>query len=217
MDNQRHYTQTDEFMIRLSEVLGKTFNTLLVKPSPQRDYPAHSEDDALSVQHRRESGRYMRVNHVGEICAQALYQSQALTASNPTIKTQMQCAADEEIDHLAWCEQRIEELGGRKSLLNPFWYAGAFMIGSIAGIAGDKWNLGLVAETELQVVQHLEAHLGKLPETDLRSKEVVTQMQQDESQHAEQAIAAGAAELPPTVKQLMKFSAKVMTKTAYWI
>ncbi len=217
MDNQRHYTQTDEFIIRLSEVLGKTFNTLLVKPSPQRDYPAHSEDNALSVQHRRESSRYMRVNHVGEICAQALYQSQALTASNLTIKTQMQCAADEEIDHLAWCEQRIEELGGRKSLLNPFWYAGAFMIGSIAGIAGDKWNLGLVAETELQVVQHLETHLGKLPETDLRSKEVVTQMQQDESQHAEQAIAAGAAELPPAVKRLMKFAAKVMTKTAYWI
>lgn len=203
--------------MRLSKALDNTFSTLFIKPVAHRSYPAHSKDGDLSAQHRQQSSRYMRVNHVGEICAQALYQSQALIAKNTTIKAQMQCAADEEIDHLAWCEQRIEELGGRKSLLNPFWYAGAFVIGTVAGIAGDKWNLGLVAETECQVVEHLETHLGKLPEDDLRSKEVVAQMQQDENQHAEQAVVAGAVELPPAVKRLMKLAAKVMTKTAYWI
>ncbi len=213
----RQYTPTDEHIIRLSEALDKTCRTLFAKPMAQRSYPGQSADDHLSAQHRQQSSRYMRVNHVGEICAQALYQSQALSAQNPTIKTQMQSAADEETDHLAWCEQRIAELDGRKSWLNPFWYAGAFAIGSIAGIAGDKWNLGLVAETERQVVQHLETHLGKLPESDLRSREVVEQMQQDESRHAEHAVTAGAAELPPAVKRLMQLAAKVMTKTAYWV
>ncbi len=218
MTNQRRYTQIDEHIIGLSKIL----NTLFVKSVPNRNYPAKSAEsgantDDLSEQDRRRSSRYMRVNHVGEICAQALYQSQALTANDPATRAQMQSAADEEIDHLAWCEQRIDELGGRKSLLNPFWYAGAFVVGAVAGIAGDKWNLGLVAETERQVVKHLEHHLGKLPKNDLRSKEVVAQMKQDESQHAEQAMTAGAAELPSAAKQLMKCAAKVMTKTAYWV
>lgn len=203
--------------MRLSDALNNTFNTLFTKPMANRSYPAYSEDSDISEPHRQQCSRYMRVNHVGEICAQALYQSQALTAKNPTIKTQMQCAADEEVDHLVWCEQRIDELGGQKSLLNPFWYAGAFMIGTVAGIAGDRWSLGLVAETERQVVKHLETHLCKLPENDLRSKQIMAQMKQDERRHAEQAITAGAAELPPQAKQLMKFAAKVMTKTSYWI
>ncbi len=217
MTDQRQYTQTDECIMRLSRALDNSFSTLFTKPLSNRPYPGQSEVPDLSKREQQQSSRYMRVNHVGEICAQALYQSQALTAQQPTTRTQMQNAAAEEIDHLAWCEQRIAELGGRKSLFNPFWYAGAFIIGSVAGIAGDKWNLGLVAETERQVVKHLEDHLGRLPDNDLRSKEVVAQMQQDENQHAEQAVAAGATELPPAVKQLMKFAAKVMTKTAYWV
>ena len=159
----------------------------------------------------------MRVNHVGEICAQALYHSQALTARDPRIRERMQRAAAEENDHLAWCEQRIRELGARQSLLNPLWRIGAFTIGTTAGLAGDKWNLGFVAETERQVVAHLEDHLGKLPENDTRSREVVAQMKEDEHRHAQAAITAGAAELPPPVKGLMRLASKVMTSTAHWV
>ena len=166
---------------------------------------------------KRQSARYMRVNHVGEICAQALYQSQALTARNPAVRENMQDAADEEIDHLAWCERRIEELGGRKSILNPLWYTGSFAIGVIAGVAGDKWNLGFVAETENQVVKHLDSHLGKLSKSDLRSREVVHQMKEDEARHEQQAKQAGAAELPAPAKGLMKCASAIMTRTAHWI
>ncbi len=198
--------------------ISTALDTLLAPPAPGRAYPATSaESPRMNRQNRQQSGRYMRVNHVGEICAQALYQSQALTAGDETTREQMQHAAREEIDHLAWCERRIAELGARKSLLNPLWYAGAFAVGSAAGVAGDKWNLGFVAETERQVVAHLEAHLGRLAEHDLRSREVVEQMQQDEAKHARQAIAAGAAELPAVAKRLMRFAAKIMTKTAYWL
>ena len=214
MNNQRQYSQIDTLIMRIC----KSFDTLFVKPASNRTYPAKSEESVeLSNQERVQSGRYMRVNHVGEICAQALYQSQALTAKDKTTRDQMQHAAQEEIDHLAWCERRIEELGSRKSWLNPLWYAGSFTIGTVAGIAGDKWNLGFVAETERQVVQHLEDHLGMLPENDLRSREVIGQMKLDEAKHAEQASAAGAADLPPAAKSLMKFASKVMIKTAYWL
>jgi ubiquinone biosynthesis monooxygenase Coq7 len=214
MHNQRYYTRTDHLIMGISRAL----DTLFIKPAPNRDYPAKSADpEALSDQEKLESSRYMRVNHVGEICAQALYQSQALTAQDKSISEQMKQAAQEETDHLSWCEQRIDELGGRKSLLNPLWYAGSFAFGTLAGITGDKWNLGFVAETERQVVNHLEDHLGKLPENDLRSKEIVARMQKDESLHAEQAVAAGAAELPPPARLLMKCASKIMTKTAYWI
>ena len=159
----------------------------------------------------------MRINHVGEICAQALYQSQALTSRSPEIRKKMKQASEEEIDHLAWCEQRLGELGGRKSYLNPIWYAGSFAIGTAAGLAGDKWNLGFVAETEKQVVEHLDGHLGKLPKSDVRSREVVSQMKEDEAKHAEEAVDAGAAELPPPVRSLMKIASGIMTRTAYWI
>jgi ubiquinone biosynthesis monooxygenase Coq7 len=214
MNNQRHYTRTDHLVMGIS----RTLDTLFVKAVPRRNYPAKSADPQdMSDQDKLASGRYMRVNHVGEICAQALYQSQALTARDKSVSEQMKHAAQEEVDHLSWCEQRIEELGGRKSLLNPIWYTGSFAIGTLAGITGDKWNLGFVAETERQVVHHLEEHLGKLPENDLRSKEIVEKMQQDESRHAEQAVAAGAAELPAPAKLLMKCASKIMTKTAYWI
>ena len=159
----------------------------------------------------------MRVNHVGEICAQALYQSQALTASDPALRDKMRSAAADENDHLAWCEQRLQELGSRKSYLNPLWYAGSFVIGAAAGIAGDKWNLGFVAETERQVVSHLDSHLARLPDGDQRSREVVAQMRQDEAEHAEMAVAAGAAILPQVAKKTMGLTSSMMTRIAFWV
>ncbi len=214
MTSERNYSAADHILMSASNAL----ETLFGSPRPARDYPGTSEDSTtLSEAEKRQSARYMRVNHVGEICAQALYQSQALTARDAAVRDSMQDAADEEIDHLAWCEQRIGELGGRKSILNPIWYTGSFAIGVIAGIAGDKWNLGFVAETENQVVKHLDSHLGKLPKSDLRSREVVQQMKEDEARHEQQARQAGAAELPAPAKGLMKCASAIMTRTAHWI
>ena len=214
MTSERNYSAADHILMSTSNAL----ETLFGSPRPARDYPGTSEDSTtLSEAEKRQSARYMRVNHVGEICAQALYQSQALTARDAAVRDSMQVAADEEIDHLAWCEQRIGELGGRKSILNPIWYTGSFAIGVIAGIAGDKWNLGFVAETENQVVKHLDSHLGKLPKSDLRSREVVQQMKEDEARHEQQARQAGAAELPAPAKGLMKCASAIMTRAAHWI
>lgn len=218
MSNQRDYSRTDHALIGISRVIGTIGDAVPRATEAARAFPAGSmDDDALSDAERRCSGRYMRVNHVGEICAQALYHSQAMTARDGRVGERMRRAAAEENDHLAWCEQRIEELGARQSLLNPLWRIGAFAIGATAGIAGDKWNLGFVAETERQVVAHLEDHLGKLPHNDARSRAVVAQMKIDERAHAEAAVEAGAAELPPPVKGLMQLASKVMTTTAYWI
>ena len=169
----------------------------------------------MSEQERAHAGRLMRVNHVGEICAQALYQGQALTSRDSSLRDALRDAADEETDHLAWTEQRIAELGGRKSLLNPLWYVGALSMGLIAGRIGDKWNLGFLAETERQVEAHLNGHLQELPEQDLRSREIVEQMRIDEVRHAETAVHLGASDLPEPVKAEMKLAAKVMTETAY--
>jgi 3-demethoxyubiquinol 3-hydroxylase len=159
----------------------------------------------------------MRVNHSGEICAQALYQGQALTARNPVARAALEKAAQEETEHLAWTEGRIEELGGRKSLLNPLWYSGSFAIGAVAGLVGDRWNLGFLAETERQVVAHLEGHLTRLPQGDQKSRAILEQMKEDEARHATSAIRHGAAELPAPAKLAMRLSSKVMTETAYWI
>ncbi len=216
MSDHRQFSPVDRLIIGL----GDAMQTLCAPARTKRPFPASTEvlgDTELSEQEKRESAGYMRVNHVGEICAQALYQSQALTAKDPSLRAKMQSAADEEVDHLAWCEQRLEELGSRKSILNPVWYAGSFAIGAAAGIAGDKWNLGFVAETERQVVEHLESHLTVLPEQDRRSREVVEQMKQDEAEHARMAVGAGAAALPAPVKSLMKLASRVMTRTAYWL
>lgn len=216
MNDDRQFSPIDRLIIGI----GDAIQTLCAPARTKRLFPASTEvveDAELSEQEKRESAGYMRVNHVGEICAQALYQSQALTASDPDLRAKMQSAAAEEVDHLAWCEQRLEELGSRKSVLNPLWYAGSFAIGAAAGVAGDKWNLGFVAETERQVVEHLESHLAVLPEQDHRSREVVEQMKQDESEHAEMAVDAGAAMLPAPVKSLMKLASRVMTRTAYWL
>ena len=157
----------------------------------------------------------MRVNHVGEVCAQALYQGQALTARDDAARDALARAAREEEDHLAWSAERIRELGGRPSLLNPFWYAGAFAIGAAAGALGDRWNLAFLAETERQVEEHLAGHLERLPEGDGRTRAVVEAMRADEARHRETALGFGAAELPGPVKHAMRLASKVMTTVAY--
>ena len=159
----------------------------------------------------------MRINHAGEVCAQALYQGQALTAREPGARAALEQAAAEETDHLAWTAQRITELGGRVSYLNPLWYAGSFALGAVAGALGDKWNLGFLAETERQVEGHLGTHLDRLPAQDEKSRAIVDQMKTDEAGHARTAVEHGAAELPEPVKAAMRLGSRVMTGTTYWI
>lgn len=171
----------------------------------------------LDAPQRRLSGALMRVNHVGEVCAQALYTAQALTARDPALRARYEHAAKEETDHLAWTQQRLRELGARPSLLNPLWYAGAFGIGLLAGRLGDATSLGFVVETERQVEQHLEQHLQRLPEADRASRAVVAQMKLDEARHGAEAQAAGAATLPAPVRSLMRLAGRVMTTTAHYI
>ena len=171
----------------------------------------------LSPQDRTHVAGLMRINHVGEVCAQALYQSQKFLAKTPETRALLDQAAKEEMDHMAWCEERLKELDSRPSLLNPLWYAGAFGIGLVAGLAGDRWSLGFVAETEKQVERHLDDHLEKLPEADLRSRAIVEQMRIDEIEHGTSAIAAGGQELPRPLQTLMAGISKIMTTTAYKI
>ena len=176
-----------------------------------------ADETAMSPEQRRLSGALMRVNHVGEVCAQALYAAQALTARTPELRAQMVAAGREETDHLAWLERRLDELGDRTSLLNPLWYAGAFAIGLAAGRAGDRISLGFVVETERQVEAHLAGHLDRLPADDADSRAVVAQMQADEARHADDALAAGGAPMPAAVRWLMRAAARVMTRTAHVI
>lgn len=196
-------------------------HTLFGTPRAARALPlipdAEASDAGLDPAQRRLSGALMRVNHVGEVCAQALYEAQGVTARNPVLRQQMAAAARDEVDHLAWTTQRLAELGDRPSRLNPLWYAGAYTIGLLAGRLGDGVSLGFVVETERQVEQHLAGHLGRLPATDRRSRAIVEQMKADEARHAEQARLAGAAELPAPARQLMRLAAKVMTTTAHYI
>jgi ubiquinone biosynthesis monooxygenase Coq7 len=171
----------------------------------------------LDEAERREAGALMRVNHVGEVCAQALYSAQSLAAADPALRRQFQQAAEEETDHLAWTAERLEELGARPSLLNPLWYAGAFAIGLVAARAGDARSLGFLVETERQVERHLEGHLERLPRADLASRAIVAQMKDDEAGHASAAERAGASRLPAPIGWAMRASAKVMTTTARYI
>lgn len=183
------------------------------RPCPR---PAH-EGAELGQDERALSGALMRVNHVGEVCAQALYSAQALSTRDPVLQRQFDIAAREETDHLAWTQQRLRELGARPSLLNPLWYGGAFAIGLLAGRAGDAVSLGFLVETERQVEQHLEAHMDRLPAADAASRVIVEQMKQDEARHADAALAAGGAGLPAPVRWAMRAAAKVMTVTAHRI
>ena len=196
----------------------RALKTLAAGPVAERANPAEPvEESALSVAERRHAAGLMRVNHAGEVAAQGLYQGHATVARDPAIEDQMQRAANEEFDHLAWCEQRLEELDAAPSRLSPLWYAGAFAIGAVSGVLGDKWSLGFIAETERQVCAHLDSHLAALPDEDVKSRAIVETMRDEEQEHGENAKDAGAAELPGPVQHLMRVTAKVMTKTAYWV
>ncbi len=183
-----------------------------------RPYPANKiEQDSLNEFEKNHSAGLMRVNHSGEVCAQALYRGQALTAKLGDTKTKMEQAASEELDHLSWCNKRLEELNNKPSLLNPIWYGMSFSIGALAGLIGDNWSLGFVHETEEQVVKHLDGHLDKLSKKDLKTKAVIEQMRIDEEQHSHDALEAGAEILPDETKNLMSKVAKVMTSSSYHI
>lgn len=182
----------------------------------QRNNPASLDNEGtLDASQKKHAAGLMRVNHTGEVCAQALYQGQALTARRAEIKEDMARAADEEIDHLAWCEDRLRELDSRTSVLNPAFYALSFGIGALAGVAGDKWSLGFVAATEQQVCQHLQSHLEQLPEADEKSRTILQQMLQDEEQHATQAIEAGGVQFNDQAKKAMTLLSRIMTETTY--
>ena len=211
---------------QLISAADRALRALLAPPAAGRPVPAPSRnplreaqktDAALTDEEKRESAALMRVNHAGEVAAQALYHAQAMFARNPEVREFMLKAAREETDHLAWCEARLEELGSRPSLLKPLWYAGSFGIGTLAALLGDRASLGFVAETERQVEGHLRSHLDQLPATDLRSRAIVEAMRHDEVGHGEQAQSAGGARLPGPVRELMRQTARVMTHTAYRI
>lgn len=213
--NTRYYTPFDQLLIQLDKAARTVFGTPVTTGRPD---PAHGQPETtLNDNERRVAVGLMRVNHAGEVAAQALYQGQGLTAKLPHVRQKMERAALEENDHLAWCEQRLTELGSRTSLLNPLWYAGSFMIGAAAGLAGDKWSLGFVMETERQVAHHLDQHLVRLPEADHKSRAILKQMKEEEQRHATGALAAGAAELPAPIKGLMRLTSKVMTTAAFYI
>lgn len=206
------------FTDRLIREFDKALRTVFANARSRRSIPGGNLAEAeLSGLEKEKIIGLMRVNHCGEICAQALYQGQALTCANPAVRDALREAADEETEHLAWTEGRIEDLGGRRSVLNPAWYLGALSLGAFAGKLGDKWNLGFLAETERQVEAHLDGHLAKLPAQDQRSREILIQMREDEIKHAHTASRLGAAELPRPVKLAMKLAARVMTRTAYYL
>lgn len=215
MSEKRHYTLLDKICLRVDQAL----RAVLANPkTSERIYPGKNQtENNLSLEQRKKAAALMRINHAGEVCAQALYHGQGLVSRRNDVKEKMQKAAIEEGDHLSWCQTRLVELGSHTSYLNPFWYAGSFAIGLTAGLVGDKWSLGFLAETENQVVHHLEKHLQQLPENDKRSYEILLKMHEDEAHHRDDAIHAGAAELPQWIKALMRLSSKVMVKTAYWI
>lgn len=211
----RNLLFADKVIIEIDKALTTLVGT---PPSSGRENPSKAiEETTLNNNERRHSIGLMRVNHAGEVSAQALYQGQALTAKLTNVRAAMQQAATEENDHLLWCEQRLQQLEGRTSLLNPLWYAGSFFIGAVAGKIGDKWSLGFVAETEKQVIEHLEEHLNKMSEHDLRSRSILSQMREDERHHQQTAIAAGGTELPWLVRKIMQPMSKVMTRSSYWL
>jgi len=203
---------------RIITEFDQGLRTVLAESQSVRPYPDREKSEApLSEPEKRKAAALMRINHSGEVCAQALYNGQALTARNPATAAALREASREETEHLAWCEKRIRELGSHKSFLNPVFYAGSFALGAVAGALGDKWNLGFLAETENQVGQHIEGHLKRLPEQDEKSRAILEQMRMDEAKHATTAMAQGGAPLPLPVRLAMKLSSKIMTKTTYWI
>lgn len=211
----RYLTPADRCLSIADNALRTLFGGYQVT---QRTNPSDDiEEGELTDKEKKHAAGLMRINHCGEVCAQALYQGQALTAKLPDVREKMEHAAAEENDHLQWCSDRLTQLDSHTSLLNPLWYVGSFSIGAVAGAIGDKWSLGFVAETEHQVVKHLESHLDKLPQHDKKSRTIIEQMKDDELEHATTAIEAGGAPLPKPIKRAMKQMAKVMTKSVYWI
>lgn len=211
----RRYTLADRLIAHADQVL----KTLTPGTAPAlRANPANPHPDiGMPEACRRDVAGLMRVNHSGEVCAQALYHGQALTAKLPAVRREMERAALEEQDHLAWCEDRLRELDSHLSILNPLWYGLSFGIGAAAGIAGDRWSLGFVAETEKQVCAHLDSHLQRVPENDARTRAILTQMHTDEADHRQMALRAGGAELPPPIRRIMGLVSKVMTRTSYLV
>lgn len=204
----------DSFILHFDRAL----RTVFAPASTRRPWPGGElSEPMLSERERKHAAALMRINHVGEICAQALYQGQALMSRQPDVTRALRQAADEETEHLAWTERRIAELGGRKSLLNPLWYGGALTIGVLAGRFGEVWNLGFLAETERQVESHLSSHLSRLPDGDLKSRAIVRQMAEDERSHADTALELGGMPLPALVCTAMRGASRVMTTTAYWV
>ena len=208
------FSRLDRLIIEFDKVL----RTLSATPSSGRPTPGGALAEAqLSDAERRHAAALMRVNHCGEVCAQALYQGQALSCDEPAVTRSLEQAGREESEHLAWTAKRVSELGGRLSLLNPFWYAGSLAVGYAAGKFGTRWNLGFLAETERQVETHLEGHLERLAPQDVKTRAIIVQMKQDESAHARTAYALGGAELPEPVKRAMRLSSRVMTQVSYWV
>jgi ubiquinone biosynthesis monooxygenase Coq7 len=204
----------DALILRFDRALRTLFGPAsAARPIPGADLP----EPGLNEAQRRHAASLMRVNHTGEVCAQALYEAQSLTARDGKVRALMQQAAREETDHLAWTAKRVKELGGRLSALNPVFYGGAFAIGALAGLLGDRWSLGFLGETERQVEGHLAGHLDRLPQTDQKSRAIVDQMKQDEANHGALALEHGGEKLPGPVRAAMRVSARVMTATAYWI
>jgi len=212
---ERRLTAIDKLIAHADQALQTVFGEPV---GSERDNPARQKSDGdLTSTDKARSLCLMRVNHAGEVCAQALYQGQALTAKQESTRMQMEQAAREENDHLVWCRQRIRELGGHTSLLNPVWYTGSLALGAASGIIGDKWSLGFLAETEHQVVKHLDGHLQRLPANDNRSRAILEQMKEDEAKHKATALKAGGAALPAAVSKLMTLASRIMTFTAYRI
>ena len=210
----RQYRRLDRLLIDAQNALDTVFGTAAAeRPNPARDEP----DVVLDAAERRHAAGLMRVNHVGEVCAQALYVGQAAVARDPATRDALLHAAREETDHLAWCADRLRELDDRPSLLNPVWYAGSYAIGVLAGLRGDGWNLGFVAETERQVEAHIDSHLQRLPAADHRSRAILGVMKEDEARHAANAVAGGARTLPPPIPSLMSAASRVMKAIAYRI
>ena len=211
--NQRSLSPLDRLLSGINNALTTVARppTRATRANPASDIP----ESNLSTDEKSHAAGLMRVNHAGEVAAQGLYQGHAVASRDPSIEQQMRHAADEELDHLGWCEQRLDELGSRPSVLGPVWYAGAFMLGAASGALGDRWSLGFVEETERQVSEHLTGHLDALPPSDARSRAIVMQMRDEEEMHGENARLAGASGLPDPVKSLMRLTARIMTRTAY--
>lgn len=215
MITQRQYTLLDKLCLGIDQAMRTLANQAASSGQP---YPADQvADEPMSDAERKHAAGLMRVNHAGEVCAQALYHGQGAATKAGELQAQMAQAALEEGDHLNWCKQRLDELGSHTSYLNPLWYAGSFCIGLAAGVVGDKWSLGFVVETERQVIKHLSSHIALLPTQDQRSQQILTRMESDEARHRDEAVDAGAEELPKPIKSVMGWTSKLMVKAAYYV